>query len=346
MQLARTALERLVDTKDRAILVPIRDQLRITRSASAVLLRVLHRFSPRPDSWTEVLLDHTASADRDTASTAWSLLGDQNDPASLAVWTPRAAAALSAAGRREDAMRALGAVAGRTATGLKELSAVAVDVSAPEELRLRAIRILGDGADTHASGHAPDVTAAARAQWLATCEPVLKGAKPGKFLEACLSPSSSAIPDGKERARYLASWLSANPDPAVKVEYLGRLESLWSEAFDVTDTVRAELGERRPAREAGGGEGARPHPPGLARKRRAPGAAGGLAAREGGPRTGRERAGRRRPGPLCGRARGRRGQGEEARHPREREPAGALSAAAEAARAARRRGQLLRHSRP
>ena len=52
--------------------------------------------------------------------------------------------------------------------------------------------------------------------------------------------------DDKERARHLASWLAANPDPAVKVEYLGRLEGLWSAAFDATDTVRAELANGDP----------------------------------------------------------------------------------------------------
>ena len=106
VKLARQALERLVDTKDRAILTPVRDQLRITQGAWAVLLPVLDRFSPKPDDWTAVLLDYTAHADRDTVYEAWGLLGKQDDPASLALWTPRAAAAL-AGGRpaRERAAR-------------------------------------------------------------------------------------------------------------------------------------------------------------------------------------------------------------------------------------------------
>lgn len=246
VQLARRALERLVDTKDRAILGTFRDQLRITRSAAAILLPLLHRFSPRPDDWTGVLLDHTESADRDVAYAAWSLLGEQDDPASLERWMPRAAAALANPGSRDDAMRAMGRVAGRSATGLKELSSVASDPAASEEQQLRAIEILGKAADTRFAAHSADVSGPARTLWLSACEPVLKGGKPGKRFEHCLSPASGAWKDDKERARHLAAWLSANADPAVKVELLGRLEGLWSAAFDATDTVRAELAHADP----------------------------------------------------------------------------------------------------
>ncbi len=246
VQLARRALERLVDTKDRSILEPIRDQLRITQSAWAELLPILNRFSPKPDDWTRVLLDHTGHADGDTVYVAWTLLGEQADPASIALWTPKAAAALKSPGSRDNAMRALAAVAGRATAGLPELAAVAADASASEEQRLRAVEILGRAADTRAEGRIPEATQAAKTQWLVACEPVLKAAKSGKPFDTCLAPASSAIPDGKERTRYLASWLAANPDPGAKVELLGRLEGLWSEAFDVTDTVRAELASNDP----------------------------------------------------------------------------------------------------
>lgn len=246
VQLARRALERLVDTKDRSILEPIRDQLRITKGAWAELLPILHRFSPRPDDWTRVLLDYTAHADRDTAYSAWSLLSEQDDPASLALWAPRAAAALQVPSQRDDALRALGQAAGRTTAGLPELAAIAADSAAPEEQRLRAIEILGKAADARAEGRVAEATRAARTQWLAACEPVLKGGTPGKLFETCLRPASFAIPDGKERSRYLSSWLAANPDPGAKVAFLSRLEGLWSEAFDATDTVRAELSNGDP----------------------------------------------------------------------------------------------------
>ena len=246
VQLARGALERLVDSKDRAILAPVRDQLRITRSSSVVLLHVLHRFSPRPESWTEVLLDYTASSDRDIASTAWNLLGEQNDAVSLSRWPPRAAAALAVADRRDDAMRALGRVAGRTAAGLPELAALAANPATSEEQRLRAIEILGNAADGRMPGRIPEVNRAARDLWLATCEPTFKAGRPGKLFDTCLHPASSALPDGKERARHLAQWLAANADPGAKVEFLQRLESLWSAAFGETDVVRAQLADGDP----------------------------------------------------------------------------------------------------
>lgn len=246
VELARKALERLVDTGDRAVVAPLRDQLRITQAAAPVLLAALHRFSPRPDDWTGVLIDHTGSADGNTAYVAWGLIGDQADPESLARWTPRAAAALRDARQRENAMRALAKVAGLTPNGLAELAAVAADASVPEEQRVRALGILGNAADTHATGHPADAARAAKAQWLSACGPVLSTGKPGASVDACAFAASAAIADGKERARHLAQWLAANPDPEMKVRLLGSLEGLWSAAFDETDKVRAELSNGDP----------------------------------------------------------------------------------------------------
>lgn len=246
VKLARSALERLVDTKDRATLGPVRDQLRITQGAWATLLPLLDRFSPKPDDWTAVLLDHTAHADRDTAYEAWGLLGKQLDAASLAQWTPRAAAALASPAQRRNALRALSEAAGRTTTGLKELAALANDAGASEEDRLWAVQVLGAAADTSREGRNAEAIRAAQGHWLAACEPVMKGGKPGKAFEACVRPSSFAFANRKDLARHLASWLAANPDAGAKVELLGRLEGLWSEAFDATDTVKAELANADP----------------------------------------------------------------------------------------------------
>lgn len=246
VKLARSALERLVDTKDRAILGPVRDQLRVTQAAWATLLPLLDRFSPKPDDWTAVLLDYTAHADRDTAGEAWGLLGKQLDAASLAQWTPRAAAALAAPAQRRNALRALSEAAGRTTTGLKELAALAGDAGAAEEDRLWAVQILGAAADTSREGRDAGAIRAAQAHWLAACEPVMKGGKPGKAFDACVRPSPFAFADRKDLARHLASWLAANPDAGAKVELLGRLEGLWSEAYDATDTVKAELANTDP----------------------------------------------------------------------------------------------------
>ena len=149
-----------MDTKDRAILEPIRDQLRITRSAWAELLPILHRFAQRPDAWTEVLLDHTAHADRDTVYAAWGLLGRAGrSRLARPLDTARRGGAVDRR-QRENAMRALGHVAGRTVTGLPELAAVAANPAVPEEERLRAIEILGNAADARAAGRAPEASRA------------------------------------------------------------------------------------------------------------------------------------------------------------------------------------------
>ena len=246
VQLARSALEHLADTKDRAVIAPMLDLLQRTRSSQAVLLRVLHRFSPRPEGWTDTLLVHAGSQDRDVASLAWDLLGEQWDAPSLAKWAPRAAVLLGVADRRDMALSAFRRAAGKTAIGLPELAALASSGTAPEEQGIRALEIIGSAADTHMPDRSPEASGAALTQLLAACEPVYTGGAPGKFLDACLNPLSSAMPDAKERARHLARWLAANTDASVKVRYLEALEGLWSSAFDATDTVRAELANGDP----------------------------------------------------------------------------------------------------
>lgn len=244
--LARQALERLVDTKDRGAMPHLVDELRRTQHGQVVLMRALHRYSPRPEGWTDLLLAQAASADRDVASTAWDLLGEQQDAASLAKWPPQAARLLASADRRDMALSAFGRAAGKTATGLAEIAAVAKDASAEEDQRLRAIGILGTAADARTGKGSHEVSRAALAQLLAVCEPILGGGPPGKAFEACTSPLGMAIPDQKERAKHYARWLAANQDPAAKIQHLQRLEGLWSDAFDQTEVVKAELANPAP----------------------------------------------------------------------------------------------------
>ncbi len=244
--LARQALERLVDTKDRGAMPHLVDELRRTQHGQVVLMRALHRYSPRPEGWTDLLLAQAASPDREVASTAWDLLGEQHDPASLAKWPPQAARLLASADRRDMALSAFGRAAGKTATGLAEIAAVAKDASAEEDQRLRAIAILGTAADARTAKGSHEVSRAALAQLLAVCEPILGGGPPGKAFEACTSPLGMAIPDQKERAKHYARWLAANKDPAAKIQHLQRLEGLWSDAFDQTEVVKAELANPAP----------------------------------------------------------------------------------------------------
>lgn len=246
VQLAQSALERLVDTRERAPILLVQEQLRRTRSAQVPLMRLLHRYAPRPDGWTDTLLELAGSADKDVASLAWDQLGEQHDAASVARWSPRAATLLAVADQREFALSAFHRAAGRTVTGLTELGALALAAGIGESERLRVIEILGRSADARLAGRVPEATTAAKAQWLAACEPALRGATPGKPIETCLQPLSSALPDGKERAGHLARWLATNPNAASKVLYLEKLEGLWSEAAGSTEAVRAELANADP----------------------------------------------------------------------------------------------------
>jgi hypothetical protein len=176
VQLARGALERLADTQERAPIALMLEHLQRTRSSQVVLLRVLHRYSPRPEGWTDTLLFHAGSQDRDVASLSWDLLGDQTDAQSLAKWAPRAAVLLGAADRRDMALSAFGRAAGKTAIGLSELAALAANSTASESQRMRAIEILGNAADTRMQDRVPEATSAARTQWLVACEPVFMSA--------------------------------------------------------------------------------------------------------------------------------------------------------------------------
>lgn len=246
LELATKAFERLADTKDRALLAPLQAEIRRGSPGTAVLMRTVHRFTPRPDDWTDQLLVLAGSQDRDVVSLAWDLLGYQDDPASLEKWAPRAAVLLGVADRRDVALSALWRPAGKTAHGLKELAALAQDASAPESQRTRALEILGKATEARDSRNPPEVTRAAFALWMPLCDPVMRTAKPGEAFDRCVRPVSFAYPDRKEEARQVAVWLAANPNSESRVKLLERLEGMWSDAVDTEPTVRAELAHADP----------------------------------------------------------------------------------------------------
>ncbi len=246
VDLARSAFERLADTKDRALVAPMQAELRRGSPGSAVLMRALHRFSPRPDGWTDQLLQLAGSQDGDVVSLAWNLLGDQDDPASLEKWVPRAAVLLGVADRRDMALSAIRQVAGRTPLGLKEIAALAVDPTASAEQRGRALETLGNATDGRSAGRSVEANRTAMALWLPLCDPVLRAQKPGPDFDRCLSPVSYAYADDRDQARQVSQWLAANPNAEAKLKFLDRLESLWSKAFDAEPVVRAELANADP----------------------------------------------------------------------------------------------------
>ncbi len=244
VQLAQSALERLVDTRERARSCSCRrgcaERARPRcRSCDCCIAirRARTAGRTRCSTWP-------APRSAKVASLAWDLLGDQHDAPSVAQWAPRALSP-SRTSARWRSRPSTAPPAGRHRNGGTR-RALSANASASEKDRLRALEILGRSADARLDGRVPEATAAAKAQWSAACEPTFASAAPGKTLEACLDPLSSAMPEGKERARSLSRWLAANGNPATKVMYLERLEGLWSEAIEATDTVRAELANADP----------------------------------------------------------------------------------------------------
>jgi len=246
LDLARSAFDRLADTKDRSLLAPLQSEIRRGSPGTPVLMRTVGRFSPRPDDWTDQLLQLAGSQDKDVVAAAWDLLGYQDDAASLAKWMPRAAVLLGVADRRDMALSAIWRVAGKTPLGLGELAALARDPRASEEQRSRALEILGKATEARDSRNPPEATRAAFALWLPLCDPVMRTAKPGAEFDRCVRPVSFAYPDRKDEARQVATWLAANPNTESRVALLERLEGMWSEAVDTEPTVRAELAHADP----------------------------------------------------------------------------------------------------
>jgi len=246
VDLARSAFHRLADTKDRSLLAPLQAEIRRGSPGTPVLMSTVGRFTPRPDDWTDQLLQLAGSPDRDIVSLAWDLLGYQDDAASLTKWVPRAAVLLAVADRRDMAMSALWRVAGKTPLGLKELAALAQDSRATQAQRDRALEILGNAMDMRGAGQSPEAARTAYPLWFPICDPVLRSGKPGPAFERCLTPVAFAYADDREQAAQVAKWLAANPDAEAKIRFLGRLEGLWAKAVDTEPAVRVELAHADP----------------------------------------------------------------------------------------------------
>lgn len=245
LQLAERALERLVATQDRGLIDAMAQRLPpggVRPNPSTVsLVKLMHQFKQRPTNWTQTLLAFTDTADRELAETAWRLVGAQLDEPSLALWTPVAAPLLGDDIGRDLVLPAFAEAAGRASIGLAELAALANNTKASEAHRLRAIEILGRSADAENRQQITRSREMARDLYLKVCEPVWLRPKKDAWFDACLRPLSFAVRDQKARAAMLGQWLTANTDTEAKLEYLQQLEGLWSDAFAVTDNVRAHL---------------------------------------------------------------------------------------------------------
>lgn len=240
MELGEKALAKLVASKDRELILPLRAALEITPPATPYLLRMLGEFTPPPDGFTDILLRLADNPYPETRETAWKLIGKQRDTVSLARWVPKAARLLADTKMRKVALWVMDDAAGLSAAGLPELAALANDASAEEADRVRAIEILVDGADRSNREGQAKVQAEARKHWEAVCAPILKSHAPDAYFEACQEDSSSILPDEAERARLLGDWLAANEHAEAKVVFLGRLESMWAKAMPAASVIHAQ----------------------------------------------------------------------------------------------------------
>lgn len=240
VELGEKALEKLAATKDRGLIAPLQRALDITPPATPYLLKTLASFEPKPDGWTDTLLRYTDHTYPDTRERAWDLLGDQRDAASIERWAPKAARLLGDREMRGIALYALSDAAGLSTHGLTELAGLAGDNSADAEHRVRAIEILADAADTSDRDSLKPVQAQARKHWQTVCTPILQTHAVDDYFKACRNDSSDIVADDAERARLIASWLSANADVDAKIVFLGSLESMWSRAMPAVAAVRAE----------------------------------------------------------------------------------------------------------
>lgn len=241
-EIGEKALAALVATGDRSLIDPLQRALTASPPATPLLLKLLHGYKPKPDGWTDTLISFTQAAYPAVRERAWDLLGDQRDAASLERWAPRAAQLLGDAEMRKAALGALADAAGRTAHGLPELAALANQGGVEDALRVRAIEVIADAADTSNSDGIAAVQATARKTWEQVCTPILQTHGVDDYFKACRNDSAYIVRNDGERAKLIASWLDANADVEAKVQLLGALESMWDKAMPANASVRAHRG--------------------------------------------------------------------------------------------------------
>jgi len=245
-EIAVQALNALVATQDRALIEPLRGELGTAHPATEYLLEAMQKFEPRPNDWTQVLIEHARSPNQEIGETAWDLLDDQRDPASISAWAPLAVKRLDNDKSRGSALSALYNIAGKTSIGLDPLAAVAADQSASEEHRVRAIDTLGAAAEVTRPDTNKTVAAAALVAWRRACDPVLSHESANKRSSACLGHLMYIAPQNKERVPQLVGWLGSNADVEAKLLFLERIESTWSDGAAATDAVKRELAHADP----------------------------------------------------------------------------------------------------
>ncbi len=172
VELVERALERLVKvTKDRSLIAPLVDAMAKANAASIVLMKALAAFEPKPEGWTQILVDRLESPLPRVRHEALGHLRDVKQERHVAVWAPRAAALL----RDPDALvrsEALWALASAAGLAAGEIDKVVAALDDPDRnVRRSAVRAIGE------IGHRKQaVPAASKARVAAVARPALTAA--------------------------------------------------------------------------------------------------------------------------------------------------------------------------
>jgi HEAT repeat protein len=156
---AVSALDRLVKTGDRALIVPLTDATRIARNSQAVLLKALGVFEPKPEGWTAFLVGYLDSRDPKVRYAALTLLGKETREKDVLIWAPRAADLTRDpdSSVRSEALWTLGRAGGLAAAEVDAVVQVLGD--SDPAMRRRAVAALGEMGDRRQA-----VTIAAKAR--------------------------------------------------------------------------------------------------------------------------------------------------------------------------------------
>jgi HEAT repeat protein len=192
---AVNALDRLVKSGDRALIVPLTEAARTARNSQAVLLKALGVFVPKPDGWTALLVGYLDSRDPKVRYASLTLLGKETREKDVQIWAPRAADLTRDpdSSVRSEALWTLGRAGGLAAAEVDEVVLVLGDRD--PALRRRAVATIGEMGDRKQA-----VAAAAKA----------------RVAERGLSP--------------VAALAESDPDPDVRAEAKATLARLGGEA--------------------------------------------------------------------------------------------------------------------
>ncbi len=141
------AIERLARTGDRSLIAPMVETTRNARYSQVALLKALGEFDPKPDGWTAMLVGYLDSRDPKVRYAVLSLLSKQTGDREIAMWAPRAGAALRDpdSAVRSEALWALSRAGGLAAAEIDPVVAMLGDPDA--DVRRRAAATIGEMGD-------------------------------------------------------------------------------------------------------------------------------------------------------------------------------------------------------